>query len=207
MSKYTTTIKNLVENGFDLGLKDYPIFDDSYREHLNDMIIKHYYISEIGFETAELFKIQLNNKMNEIMPYYNSLYKLQKDLLESGIDMNVNLTESYEHNVNTDGTSTSSSNSNTDNKNVSQNTPQGNLTQSNINNFSYADNISFGAANSNVSDNSKTTGKTVEDYIKKIQGNNGNKYAYEILIGVKNNLLAIDVEVINQLEDLFMGIF
>ena len=207
MSKYTTTIKNLVENGFDLGLKDYPIFDDSYREHLNDMIIKHYYISEIGFETAELFKMQLNNRMEEIMPYYNSLYKLQKDLLESGIDMNVNLTESYKHNVNTDGTSTYSSNSQTDNKNVSQNTPQGNLTQSNINNFSYADNISFGGANSNVNDNSKTTGKTVEDYIKKIQGNNGNKYAYEILIGVKNNLLAIDVEVINQLEDLFMGIF
>ena len=207
MSKYTTTIKNLVENGFDLGLKDYPIFDDEYREHLNDMIIKHYYISEIGFETAELFKMQLNNRMQEIMPYYNSLYNLQKDLLDSGIDMNVNLTESYEHNVNTDGTSTSSSNSNTDNKNVSQNTPQGNLTQSNINNFSYADNISFGGANSNVSDNSKTTGKTVEDYIKKIQGNNGNRYAYEILIGVKNNLLAIDVEVINQLEDLFMGIF
>lgn len=207
MSKYTTTIKNLVENGFDLGLQDYPIFDDSYREHLNDMIIKHYYISEIGFETAELFKMQLNNRMEEIMPYYNSLYKLQKELLESGIDMNVNLTESYEHNVNTDGTSQSSSNSNTDNKNVSQNTPQGNLTQSNINNFSYADKIFFGGANSNVNDNSKTTGKTVEDYVKKIQGNNGNRYAYEILIGVKNNLLAIDTEVINQLEDLFMGVF
>ena len=70
MSKYTTTIKNLIENGFDLGLKDYPIYDEDYREHLNDMIIKHYYISEIGFETAELFKMQLNNKMNEIMPYY-----------------------------------------------------------------------------------------------------------------------------------------
>lgn len=207
MSKYTTTIKNLVENGFDLGLKDYPIFDETYREHLNDMIIKHYYISEIGFETAELFKMQLNNRMQEIMPYYNALYNLQKDLLESGIDMNVNLTESYTHNVNTDGTSQSSSNSNTDNKNVSQNTPQGNLTQSNINNFSYADNISFGGANSNVNDNSKTSGKTVEDYVKKIQGNNGNRYAYEVLIGVKNNLLAIDIEVINQLEDLFMGIF
>ena len=207
MSKYTTTIKNLVENGFDLGLNDYPIFDEKYRDHLNDIIIKHYYISEIGFETAELFKMQLNNKMNEIMPYYNSLYKLQKDLLESGIDMNVNLTESYEHNVNTDGTSTSSSSSNTDNKNVTQNTPQGNLTQSNINNFSYADSVTFGGANSNVSDNSKTTGKTVEDYIKKIQGNNGNRYPYEIIITVKNNLLAIDIEVINQLEDLFMGIF
>lgn len=207
MAKYTTTIASLINNNFDFGLQDYPIFDENYRTHLNDMILKHYYMSEIGFETAELFKQYLNNKMNEIMPYYNTLYKLQTDLLESGIDQNVNLTETYTHNVTTDGTSESTSNSDSENKGVTQNTPQGNLTQQNINNFSYADGISMGSANSNVNDNSKTTGKTVEDYIKKIQGNNGNRYAYEVLIAVKNNLLAIDVEVINQLEDLFMGIF
>lgn len=207
MAKYTTTIASLIKNNFDFGLEDYPIFDENYRVHLNDMILKHYYMSEIGFETAELFKQYLNNKMNEIMPYYNTLYKLQTDLLESGIDQNVNLTESYLHNVTTDGTSESTSASDSENKGVTQNTPQGNLTQQNINNFSYADGISMGSTNSNVNDNSKTTGKTVEDYIKKIQGNNGNRYAYEVLIAVKNNLLAIDVEVINQLEDLFMGIF
>ena len=54
MAKYTTTIKTLIDNNFDFGLKDYPIFDEEYREHLNDMILKHYYMSEIGFETAAL---------------------------------------------------------------------------------------------------------------------------------------------------------
>ena len=207
MAKYTTTIKTLIDNNFDFGLKDYPIFDEEYREHLNDMILKHYYMSEIGFETAALFKQYLNNKMNEIMPYYNTLYKLQKDLLKSGIDQNVNLTETYTHNVTTEGTSESNSNSTNENKNVSQNTPQGNLTEQNINNFSYADNISFGNNNSEITDSSNTSGKSIEDYIKKIQGNNGNKYAYEVLIAIKNNLLSIDLEVINELEDLFMGIF
>lgn len=209
MAKYTTTIKTLIDNNFDFGLKDYPIFDEDYRDHLNDMILKHYYMSEIGFETANLFKQYLNNKMEEIMPYYNNLYKLQTDLLNNagGIDQNVNLTETYTHNVNTEGTSASTSNSDSENKGVTQNTPQGNLVNQNINNFNYADGITMGSANSNISDNSNTTGKTVEDYIKKIQGNNGQRYAYEVLIEVKKNILSIDLEVINQLEDLFMGIF
>lgn len=209
LAKYTTTIKSLIDNNFDFGLKDYPIFDEEYRPHLNDMILKHYYMSEIGFETANLFKQYLNNKMNEIMPYYNTLYKLQKDLLNNGggIDQNVNLTETYTHNVTTEGTSESNSNSTNENKNVSQNTPQGNLTDQNINNFNYADNINFGNNNSEITDSSNTSGKSIEDYIKKIQGNNGQKYAYEVLIAVKNNILSIDLEVINELEDLFMGVF
>lgn len=209
MAKYTTTIKSLIDNNFDFGLKDYPIFDEDYREHLNDMILKHYYMSEIGFETANLFKQYLNNKMEEIMPYYNTLYSLQQEMLSNtgNIDQNVNLTESYTHEVNTEGTSESNSSSDNTNKSVSQNTPQGNLINQNINNFNYADNISMGSNNSNINDNSNTTGKSIENYIKKIQGNNGNKYAYEVLIAVKNNLLSIDLEVINQLEDLFMGIF
>lgn len=209
MAKYTTTIKSLMDNNFDFGLQDYPIFDEEYRPHLNDMILKHYYMAEIGFETASLFKQYLNNKMNEIMPYYNTLYQLQTDLITNrgSIDQNVNLTESYEHTVNTEGTSNSNSTSENTNKSVSQNTPQGNLTEQNINNFNYADNINMGSNNSNINDSSNTSGKSIEDYIKKIQGNNGNKYAYEVLIAVKNNILSIDLEVINQLEDLFMGIF
>lgn len=209
MAKYTTTIKSLIDNNFDFGLKDYPIFDENYREHLNDVILKYYYMSEIGFETANLFKQYLNNKMNIVMPYYNMLYELQNDLLNSkgAIDQNVNLTETYEHNTTTESSSNSTSESTSKGKTVSQDTPQGGLKYSDIDNYSYADNINMTGSNSNINDNSSNNGKSIEDYIKKIQGNNGNKYAYEVLITVKNNLLSIDMEVIKELEDLFMGIF
>lgn len=80
MSKYTTELRYLIENDFDIGLKNYPIFDENYRELLNQKIINHYYFREIGMETAELFKRYLNTTMNEIMPYYNQLYK--SELLE-----------------------------------------------------------------------------------------------------------------------------
>lgn len=75
MATYTVEIRTLVENHFDLGLKNYPIFDETYREGLNNKIINHFYFREIGFETAGLFKFYLNQKMSEIMPYYNQLYK------------------------------------------------------------------------------------------------------------------------------------
>lgn len=75
LSKYTTELRYLIENEFDIGLKTYPIFDENYRKILNSKIIEHFYFREIGFETAELFKRYLNRTMNEIMPYYNQLYK------------------------------------------------------------------------------------------------------------------------------------
>lgn len=53
----------------------YAIFDERYRERLNTLILKHYLMNEIGFETVALWKFKLNQKMSEIMPYYNELYK------------------------------------------------------------------------------------------------------------------------------------
>lgn len=98
MSKYTTELRYLIESGFDIGLKDYPIFDENYREPLNQKIINHYYFREIGFETAELFKRYLNNTMNEIMPYYNQLFK--SELLEFNPFYNVDKTVTADKNNN-----------------------------------------------------------------------------------------------------------
>ena len=54
---------------------DYPIYDISYKSILETKIIKHYYTREIGLETYGLWQLFLDKKMNEIMPYYNQLYK------------------------------------------------------------------------------------------------------------------------------------
>ena len=98
MSKYTTELRYLIESNFDLGLDDYPIFDESYRQLLNDKIINHYYFREIGMETAELFKRYLNQTMREIMPYYNQLYK--SELLEFNPFYNVDKTITADKNNN-----------------------------------------------------------------------------------------------------------
>lgn len=91
MAKYTIELRSLIENNYDLGLKDYPIFDESYRDHLNRKILNHYKFYEIGFETEALFKHYLNTKMDEIMPFYNQLYMSEK--LKFNPFDNVNMTE------------------------------------------------------------------------------------------------------------------
>ena len=213
MAKYTTTIRNLMDNNFDFGLKDYPIFDEEYRELLNNKILMHYYMDEIGFETAGLFKVYLNNKMNEIMPYYNELYKKQKDLLLN-FDKTTNLTETFTRDnttdTNTKSNSTSSNTASGSSKNVYQDTPMGSITQQDIDNYDHASNQEFNKNQntSSIEDNSNLTGKatSLENYIRTKTGNNGRLYGIEILKMIKNNYMNIDESIINELQDLFMGI-
>ena len=211
MAKYTVTIKTLMDNKFDFGLKNYPIFDEAYRETLNNNILMHYYENEIGFETAGLFKVYLNQKMFEIMPYYNELYKVQKKMLLNDITNNVNLTETFKRDTSTNTSSKSASTSSgiSKSKNVEQATPQGSLKEENIDNYSYASNITMDKNDTSNSVNDSATGESSgnENYIKTIIGNNGSKYNVDILEQLKNNLMNIDLMIINDLNELFMQIY
>ena len=96
MSKYTTEVRFICETEagltesvgyskvdevldkswdkiFDSG--DWEIYDEEYRPILCKKILKHFYTREIGAETAGLWKLWLNQRMTQIMPYYNQLYK------------------------------------------------------------------------------------------------------------------------------------
>lgn len=202
MAKYTITIKTLIDNHFDFGLNNYPIFDENYRETLNQNILYHYYENEIGFETANLFKFYLNQKLNEIMPKYNEIYKAQKILLEN-LTGNVNLTETLQRD--TSSNTTASSNSLNNGKSVFLDTPQGNEYKGEMENTNYATNVSFNR--NNINDTSNMQGVGVENYIKTIIGNNGNKYNIDILYDIQNKLINIDLLIINELNDLFMQIY
>lgn len=95
MSKYTTELRFICETeaGYNQsqGYKkvneilataapkifdfDFPIYDENYRLTLETKILKHYYTREISEETYGLWKLRLDAALNEIMPYYNQLYK------------------------------------------------------------------------------------------------------------------------------------
>ena len=205
MAKYTITIKTLIDNNFDFQMTNYPIFDENYRETLNNNILYHYYENEIGFETAPLFRFYLNQKLNEIMPYYNELYKVQKKLIDDNLLLNnVNLTEELKGKNTT--TTSSTSQSTNKGKNLFQDTPQGNISQQDINAQNvYATNITLN--DNSINDNSSANGSGTNEYIKTIIGNNGGKFNIDVLNDIKNNLMNIDLMIINELNDLFMGIF
>ena len=205
MATYTITIKTLIDNNFDFQMTDYPIFDENYRETLNNNILHHYYENEIGFETAPLFRFYLNQKLNEIMPYYNELYKVQKKLIDDNLLLNnINLTEELKG-TNTTQTSSLSQSTNKG-KNLFQDTPQGNISQQDINAQNvYATNITLN--DNSIIDNSSANGSGTNEYIKTLVGNNGGKFNIDVLNDIKNNLMNIDLMIINELYDLFMQIF
>ena len=204
MAKYTITIKSLIDNNFDFKMDSYPIFDENYRDTLNQNILYHYYENEIGFETASLFRFYLNQKLNEIMPYYNELYKVQKKLIDENLLLNnVNLTEKL-HGSNTTETNSTSESSN-NGKSLFQDTPQGQISQTDIDNQTWATNLTLNK--NEIADQSNATGSGTNEYIKTIIGNNGGKFNIDVLNDIKNNLMNIDLMIINELNDLFMQIF
>ena len=204
MAKYTITIKSLIDNNFDFKMDSYPIFDENYRNTLNNNILYHYYENEIGFETASLFRFYLNQKLNEIMPYYNELYKVQKKIIDENLLLNnVNLTERLTGS-NTTNTSSTSQSSNKG-KNLFQDTPQGEISNTEIDDQKWATNLTLN--NNSINDTSNATGNGTNEYLKTIVGNNGGKFNIDVLNDIKNNLMNIDLMIINELNDLFMGIF
>ena len=102
---------------------DFPIFDENHRNTLCSKIIAHYYNDEIAYETVGLFKFNLRTKMNEIMPYYNTLYTFAEKAFKENIMNTKNLTKTAEAHTkskdsgtaSTDTTVTGSSSSKTTN--------------------------------------------------------------------------------------------
>ena len=75
MAIFTIKLNQLIEDNYDIGLNNYEIFNEDYRETLNARIIDHYAFHEIGYETIEMFVHQLNHTMRLDMPMFNKMYE------------------------------------------------------------------------------------------------------------------------------------
>lgn len=66
---------------------DYDLSKNVSRETFEKNILNHYIMRRINFETVTLFKIMLENKINEIMPKYNILFDKIKefDIFKAGV--------------------------------------------------------------------------------------------------------------------------
>ena len=217
MSKYTVELRYLIEMNFDIGLDKYPIFNENYRPILNKKIIDHYYFREIGLETAELFKIFLNNKMNEIMVYYNQLYK--SELLDFNPLENVDKTEDYSgvfdgyNQVDGFSQRVIIKDDENRNKSVFSDTPQGFLLNGDINDNTWATSAdqSKNEFDGKTNDDAETQTKDKTDnntnYNKKIKGKSEGETYSEMLNKFRATFLNIDMMIIKDLSNLFMNVY
>lgn len=141
---------------------DYPISENVSRETLETMILNHFLMRRIGFETVTAFRIQLNVKMNEIMPNYNKMF----DALENWDIFNdgEKTERSGNDNTNTENINNSSNtlnnSSTTTSKDIadrrSSDTPQSHLED--IRNGSYVTKYSYDTNDTTSNDKSESSG-------------------------------------------------
>lgn len=235
MSKYTMELRKLFEpitykdtlftrsevEGF---FKDYELSDYLTQEQINVInnagiwskdrlakkIVDHYYMREIGFETIGLFihyaKITMEEIMEEYLPLIYSS-SIQYDPL-----VNVDYTETFNRDTKTDnnGNSQSTSKSNGTALGINSDTPQGQISKNDILNGTYATSTSASENENNVTNNSGTSSNSnsLENYTKKIKGNSGvSATAQRMVQQYRDNIRAIDREIIEKLNILFMGLF
>lgn len=232
MAKYTMYLRDVcdfftreeVESWF----KSYKLEDyltqsqiDTIRSHgvfskdrLAKKIVDHYYMNEIGAETPALFRHYALITMEEIME--SKLPLIYSASIEYDPLVNVDYTETFTRNI--DGTSSSSGTSESTSKNdasglnVNSDTPQGEINKQSILNGAYASSTSASETEASITDNTETnnTGasSTLEKYSKKMKGNSGvSATAQKMVEQYRDNIRAIDYEIIKELNDLFMGLF
>ena len=232
MAKYTIELRKVcdiygrqeVENWF----KSYNLNDYLTEEQINQIeksgvwskdklatkIVNHYFMREIGFETPYLFKHYAEVTMSEIMERY--LLKIYSKFFEYDPLSNVDYTETFTREVKGNseniGKSTSSSSSNSNSMAINNDTPQGNITKQEIENGMYANNVAQSDNNSSIEDetntNSNAQSNSTETYTRHMEGDNGAIITNQRLVKeYREIIVAIDEEIINELNILFMGLY
>ena len=243
MSKYTTQVRFICETASGLtesvGFNDvnsviqsaipkifnfdFPMYDESYRNVLCGKILKHYYTREICAETVGLWKLWLDARLNDIMPYYNQLYKSATIEFNPMYDIDLTTTHTRDNdgvtssNGSNYGSNSQISTSESDGvgRNLYSDTPQGSL--DNIENQTYLTNATkttsngttIGESNSEYTtdSNTETAVTSTEEYLQKIQGKSGGASYSKRLQEFRNTFLNIDAMIIDELKDLFFGLW
>ena len=223
MSKYTTDVRSICE--VNAGLEEsvgasqvddvinkavdkifnfsFPIFDEEYRKVLEIKILKHFYTREIGFETVGLWKLKLNTKLNEIMPYYNQLYK--SELLEFNPLYDVDVTRKHIGSGSTNSETNSNGSNSGTNWNLYSDTPQGDV--NGLEDGNYLTNATKDSSNSNYNENGNMSARTTDEYLEIVSGKQGATDFSTLLKRYRETFLNIDMLVIAELEDLFMQLW
>lgn len=160
------------------------------KDKLARKIIDHYYMCESGLETIGLFKHQAKILMEELMEEYLPLIysaSIEYDPLVN-VDVTTTLSRRVDDSANSSGLT------------INSDTPQGEISKANILAGNYASSTQ-GGESTNASQTLETSSSTTK-------GNSGvSATAQKMIEQYRNNIRAIDREIINKLNPLFMGLY
>ena len=192
---------------------DYPLTSNITKEKFETMILNHFLQRRIGFETLTAFRIQLDVKLNEIMPLYNKMFDAFENweifndgevTTRTGKDNRTS--ESTNNTSNTlENTSITSTEDISDRRNseLPQNQLEDLRNGSYVTNYSYDTNTNTGNDNSQSKGTSQAqnNGTDINEYNETVTRTPADKIA--ILKEMQENIKSIYTMIFKDLECLF----
>lgn len=230
----TVRLGTLLAMGYDsderlhLSAKYYPIFDENHRPVLNRKIVAHYAMREIGLETPEMFCFALGRRMNEIMPYYNQLYTTELAKIDPFSTMDIlseaDNTATSESSAKSRGSQSSKVDASNQSRTITDNDAESFHAENPQTASSYEGNAttadkttSHAKVDSNGAQHSTTTADSTQATDFSHQTDQGSQKSHtkgfsglsqaDLLARWRSTLLNIDMMVVNELSDLFLGIW
>ena len=217
VNNYTMTLYEIINNFYTRSevegwFKDYQLTDYLTTEQIQTItenglwskdklakkIVDHFLTEQIGFETMGLFRQKVKITMEEIME--SKLPLIYSRAIEYDPLVNVDFTETMERSVTNEGESSSNSSGLA----VNSDTPQGQISKANILAGNYASSTSASEGEATGS----SSNEMGEEYTKRVKGNSGvSATAQKMVEQFRDNIRAIDYEIIKELEPLFMIIY
>lgn len=205
---------------FNIGLHDYPIWDNNYRATLNRKIINRYLNREIGMENIERWTHRLRSRMHEIMPPYIELFNTTLFDLDPTKTVDIKtLTEGAVNSLRqssgeteTTGSSETSSSATAGSKNRQMNLdfPQ----------FALADNADYATSGADSNAQNTSTGSSDISESGKVEASDSasedsttsgesRTVGYQgvpadLILAARSVIINIDLAIIEDLSDLFM---
>jgi len=208
---------------------DYPINQD-YKNNFETAFCKHYYMREIGFETLEQFKLQLDESLNLLINKYNKLWDSENLI----VDPLKQFIKDHTYSKNNEGTAltnntikntgsvtntlnnTNNTTVNNNDKNIYSETPQA-ILNDNLDYATTLTDVTTTGSNSTINNN---TGNIINDLlntsdnlltnnlIEVLQENESiTQDQAEALKNYRSTVILITKNLIEDLNDLFIGLY
>ena len=224
MARYTYTLREVIDTFGEDEVKrwfmDYELTDFLTTEEINvitergvwnkeqlaNRIVRHYLNREVGSEGIGKFMNDVKDMMNELMESYAPLIysaSIKYDPL-----VNVDFVEEFNRTSDSQTQSNSLTKDSGNGLTINSDTPQGNINKNSILSGEYASSTAGSESESQTQDTATTNGSGNEQYTKRTRGNSGVSATAQRMIQLyRDNIRAINSEIVYALEPLFMSIY
>lgn len=223
-ARYTVTLDELLSDpDFDLFDFDYGFYEPELKCQFEWKFIEHYRFREIGFESVARFKQFLMRRLNEGNVMWRQIYLTELAVKELNIQfmLNKDLHETFVREVVGEGEGSANSKTTTDSNAHAENKTDSEHWESSLANGNATvddpTGVSKDTNKGQVNSNDKSTGvgettsKTLSKNLEKTdllsQGNIGITSSGALLTDWRSILINLDLDIIDSLADLFMGVY